>query len=91
MLFGTVPGPGLTEVLRHDSQLADVTIEVGAALPGAVWLMSRRKHAQMPRVAGTDYGCSDPRAARSASTARAALRPLTAITLPPGWVAAPQR
>jgi len=34
VMFGTVPGPGLTEVLRHDSELADVTIEVGAALPG---------------------------------------------------------
>lgn len=27
----------------------------------------------------------------SASTAIAALRPLSAITLPPGWVAAPQK
>jgi Mrp family chromosome partitioning ATPase/capsular polysaccharide biosynthesis protein len=33
-LFGVAGGPGLTEILRHDATLGDVTLQVAAALPG---------------------------------------------------------
>jgi receptor protein-tyrosine kinase len=33
-LFGAPQGPGFTDVLRHDAQLEDVTVHVGAAMPG---------------------------------------------------------
>jgi Mrp family chromosome partitioning ATPase len=33
-LFGAPAGPGLTDVLRHEAELSEVTVEIGAAMPG---------------------------------------------------------
>ncbi|HZV73364.1 MAG TPA: P-loop NTPase [Conexibacter sp.] len=32
-LFGVAGGPGMTEVLRHDAELADVMLQIGAGMP----------------------------------------------------------
>ncbi len=47
--------------------------------------------AATPISFGADLTAGPPQPVRSAMTAMAALRPLIAITLPAGWVAAPQR
>jgi Mrp family chromosome partitioning ATPase/capsular polysaccharide biosynthesis protein len=55
-LFGAQPGPGLTDVLRHDSELGDVTVEIGAAMPGLEELVELELEQGSAATHGTGNG-----------------------------------
>jgi Mrp family chromosome partitioning ATPase/capsular polysaccharide biosynthesis protein len=50
VLLGDHAGPGLTDVLRHDVELDDVTVQIGAAMPGLEDLV------QLELEHGSSYG-----------------------------------
>jgi Mrp family chromosome partitioning ATPase/capsular polysaccharide biosynthesis protein len=54
-LFGVARGPGLTEILRDDAALSDVTLQVAAALPGLDELVRLDAERSVP-TNGNGYG-----------------------------------
>ena len=88
-----VPRPLEQLALALEAALVELgAVEVPGVLLGPQVL--EEAPGRPPRRLAVEAGLAQPiapAATPSATTAAAALRPFVAITLPPGWVAAPQR